>query len=198
MCSEASFMYDYTIMGQGWNFEEPLSLFSWHRKFTFYQDYIFCQWERKQLHSSMWPVKNYNSDNLHSRTECHVVLKGFLISKNTAAINVLLMKFWVMWSASLIRWSVVLWSTWKPKGLALSKFLSSVCFLILFKVSFSNSLCVMGKELNRHKLWGNLRSLPGFSRIMSFASFQGAMKWPSLRQWLNKCVKHTRDLLGIC
>jgi hypothetical protein len=31
---------------------------------------------------------------------------------------------------------------------------------------------------------------------MIFASFQGAGKWPSRRQWFNKCVKCTKDLLG--
>jgi hypothetical protein len=37
-----------------------------------------------------------------SKPACHVVLKAFLISKNTAAIDILLIKLGVTWSASLI------------------------------------------------------------------------------------------------
>jgi hypothetical protein len=38
----------------------------------------------------------------------------------------------------------------------------------------------------------------GFGRVMIFASFHGAGKWPSWRQCLNKCVKCTRGLPERC
>jgi hypothetical protein len=40
--------------------------------------------------------------------------------------------------------------------------------------------------------------LPGFSKVMIFASFQGAGKWSRRIQWLNKCIERTRGLLGRC
>jgi hypothetical protein len=38
-------------------------------------------------------VENYNSDSLYSRPGCHVVPKAFSMSKNTAAIDTLLLNF---------------------------------------------------------------------------------------------------------
>jgi hypothetical protein len=46
---------------------------------------------------------------MYSKPRCHAVSKAFSISKNTAAIDMLLMKFKVTWSISLIHWSVLLW-----------------------------------------------------------------------------------------
>jgi hypothetical protein len=43
-------------------------------------------------------AENSNSDNLYSRPESHVVLKAFSTSKNIAAVDILLLKFMVMWS----------------------------------------------------------------------------------------------------
>jgi hypothetical protein len=111
-----------------------------------------------------------------------------------SAINVLL-KFRVLWSTSLIHWTIVPWCVQKPNWLAFSKFLFSACFWIVLKNSFSNSLPVVDKKLVGHKFWGNSGYLAGFSRVMIFAFFQGAEKWPSWRQWLIKCVKCTRGLL---
>jgi hypothetical protein len=107
-------------------------------------------------------------------------------------------KFRVTWSASLIHWSVVVWCATKPNRLAFSKFLSSVCFWIFLKISFSDSLPVMDKRLIGRKFGGNLESLPDFGRVMIFASLQSAGKWPSRRQWLNICVECTRGLVGRC
>jgi hypothetical protein len=53
-------------------------------------------------------VENYNSDSLYSRPWCHVVSKAFTMSKNIAAVDILLLKFRVTWSVSLVHWSVVL------------------------------------------------------------------------------------------
>jgi hypothetical protein len=82
---------------------------------------------RKEAISLMRLVENSYSDNLCSRPECHVVSKPFSISKNTGAVDILLI-FTVTWSASLIHWSVVLWSAGKPNWLAFSKFVASVYF----------------------------------------------------------------------
>jgi hypothetical protein len=35
-------------------------------------------------------AKNYNSDNLHIKPEWHVVSKAFSISKNTAAVDIII------------------------------------------------------------------------------------------------------------
>jgi hypothetical protein len=80
---------------------------------------------RKEAVSLMRLVKNYNSDKLYCRPECHVVLNAFSISKNSTPSDILLFKFRVTWSTSLICWSVILWA-WKLKGSAFDKFLSAV------------------------------------------------------------------------
>jgi hypothetical protein len=108
------------------------------------------------------------------------------------------MLFRGMWSTSLIHWSIVLWSARKPNWLAFSKFLSSVCFWIVLKISFSNSLPVVNKRLIGRMFWGNSGTLRGFGRVMFFAAFQGAGKWLSRKEWLHKCAKCTRGLFGIC
>jgi hypothetical protein len=64
--------------------------------------------ERKDLISCINLVENSNFDNLYSRPECHVVSKAFLMSKNTAAVDILLLKLRITWSVSLIHCSVVL------------------------------------------------------------------------------------------
>jgi hypothetical protein len=84
----------------------PCCYFFWHTKFAFYKD--FKSAHRKEAISLMSLAKNSNSENLYSKPECHVVLKAFSISKNTAAINILLLKFRVMRSTSLIHISVIL------------------------------------------------------------------------------------------
>jgi hypothetical protein len=48
------------------------------------------------------------------------VSKAFSISKNTAAVAILLLKLRVTWSVSLIHCSVVLWRARKPNWVALS------------------------------------------------------------------------------
>jgi hypothetical protein len=53
-------------------------------------------------------IENFNLDNLYSKPGCHVVSKAFSISKNTSAVDILLLKLRVTWSASLIHCSVVL------------------------------------------------------------------------------------------
>jgi hypothetical protein len=68
------FYIDGTILGQGRGFEAHLHPFA----LAFYEDFTF-------------PVSGKISNYL--RPECHVVLKAFSISKNTATVDVLLLKF---------------------------------------------------------------------------------------------------------
>jgi hypothetical protein len=53
-------------------------------------------------------VENSNSDNIYSKPECHMGSKAFSMSKNTAAVDILLLKLRVTWSVSLIYCRVVL------------------------------------------------------------------------------------------
>jgi hypothetical protein len=143
-------------------------------------------------------VENSNLDNLYSKPEGHVVSKAFLRSKNTAAVDIFLLKMRVTWSVSLILCSVMQWHAWKPNWLALSRLLSSMCFWIILRMTFSNSLPVVDKRLIGRKFWGNFVSLPGFGNVTTFVSLQDFGKWDSRRQWLNTCVKCTSGLLGRC
>jgi hypothetical protein len=127
-----------------------------------------------------------------------VEIKAFSMSKNTAAIDILLLKLRVMWSVSLIHCSVVLWHTQKPNWLTLNRPLSSVCFWRSFRITFSNSLPVMDRRLIGRKFWGNFGSLPGFGKVITFASSQGFGKCDSRGQLLNKWVKCTNGRLGRC
>jgi hypothetical protein len=115
--------------------------------------------------------------------------------KNTAAVDILLLKLRGTWSVSLIHRSVVLWRARKPNWLALRRPPSSMCFWTAFRTTFSNSLPVVDRRLIGRKFWGNFVSLQGFGNVMTFASFQDFGKWDSGRQWLNK---RTNGLLGRC
>jgi hypothetical protein len=108
----------------------------------------------------------------------------------------LLLKFMVTWSVSLIHWSVVLWWARKPNWLALSRPSSSMCLWTIFRITFSTSLPVVGRRLIGCQFGGNLGSLPGFGNLITFAPFQGFVKWDSERQWLNKCVRCTSGVPG--
>jgi hypothetical protein len=112
---------------------------------------------------------------------------------STAAVDILLLKFRLTWSSSLIYWSVVLWSDQSQTHLHVVSFFPQ-CFWIALKISFSNTLPTVGKRLTGRKFGGNFECLLGFSRVMNFASFQGDGKWPSWRQCLDKCVKCTKGL----
>jgi uncharacterized membrane protein len=86
------------------------------------------------------------------------------ISKNTEAIDILLLKFRVMWSSSphTLECHTVICSK------AFSKFLSSVCFWIVLKISFSNSLPIVDKRLIGCKFWGHFGSFAGFWQRYDF------------------------------
>jgi hypothetical protein len=124
-------------------------------------------------------------------------IKTFSISKNTAAVDILLLKFKVTWSISLMYWSVMLWQSQNPNWLALSGLLLQCAFgLHIFRITFLNNFPFVDKGLIGRKFWGNFGSLPGFGNIINFTSFQGFGKWNSRRQWLNKCVRCTSGVLG--
>jgi hypothetical protein len=57
---------------------------------------------RNELMSFVKFSGNCNFDILYSKPACHVVPKAFSMSKNTAAVDILLLKFMVIWSVSLI------------------------------------------------------------------------------------------------
>jgi hypothetical protein len=120
------------------------------------------------------------------------------MSNNTAAVDILLVKLRVTWSDSLIYFSVVLWRARKPNRFALSRPLCSICFWTNFSITFYNSLPIVGRRLIGRKFWGNFGSLPGFGKVIIFASFQGFGKCGSRRQWLNKWVKCNNGRLGRC
>jgi hypothetical protein len=47
---------------------------------------------------------------------------------------------------------------------------------MIFKITFSRSLPVVGKRLMGRKFLGNVGSLPGFGKAITFAFFQGVGK----------------------
>jgi hypothetical protein len=71
-----------------------------------------------------------------------------------------------------------------------------MCFCMIFKITFSRSLPVVGKSLMGRKFLGNLGSLPSFGKAITFASFQGVGKCWSRMQLSNKWVRCTSGLLG--
>jgi hypothetical protein len=135
-----------------------------------------------------------NFDNMYSNPECHVVSKTFSISNNTAALVILLLKFSVTLSVSLMYWSVVLWCAQKPNWLAFSKLFSSTSVWTIFYMTSSESLPIVDRMLIGLKFCGNFGSLLGFGKVITFASFHDDNR----KQWLNKCVRWTSGVLGRC
>jgi hypothetical protein len=158
-------------------------------------DTLNCLLVKKEAISLMRFIGNCNSDSLYSRPGCHIVSKSFSMPMNTAAIDILLLKFRETWSVSLIHWSVVLWRSRKPNGIAFSKILSEMCLWIFLELI---SQRLADRRLIGRKVSENFGFLPGFGRTKILASFQGAGKWQSLRQWLKWWVTWTRDLLERC
>jgi hypothetical protein len=84
---------------------------------------------------------------------------------------------------------------WKPKRLALSRSLSLIYLWTIFRITFLKSVRVMDR-FSGCKFWRNSGPLPGFSKVMTFASFQDFGKCDGQRQRLHKCVRCTSGLLG--
>jgi hypothetical protein len=76
--------------------------------------------EREELMSLFKLAEKSNFHNLHSKPVCHVTSKVFSISKNAAAVDMLL-KLRVTWSGSLILCKVVRWFARNPNWLAFSR-----------------------------------------------------------------------------
>jgi hypothetical protein len=73
-----------------------------------------------------------------------------------------------------------------------------MCLLVIFRMTFSKCLPVVDRRLIGRKFCGNLGSLPGFSKVVTFAHFQEFWKCDRRRQWPSKCVRHTSGLLRRC
>jgi hypothetical protein len=135
------YIHIYTVQcgGQGWTLWCPCLYTPWRRHFTLDQDSEISK-RKIELISLIILLENFNLDYLHSKPRCDVVSKAISICKNTAAVDMLLLKFNVTWSVSLIYWSVVLWRARKQNWLALSRSLSSIFVWTIFIIPCSNSL----------------------------------------------------------
>jgi hypothetical protein len=51
-----------------------------------------------------------------------------------------------------------------------------MCLRTIFRITFSNSLPVVGKRLIGRTFWGNVGSLPGFGKVIIVASSQDVGK----------------------
>jgi hypothetical protein len=157
------------VLGIQRNFEAPLLClpFPWQRYFTFYRNFELT-FREKRLISLNRLAENSNLEIFYSKPGCHVVSKAFSISKSSAAMDML--KLRVTWSLRLIHCSVMLLCVRKPNWLALNRPLFAICLHTIFRITFSNNLPVMDRRLIGHRFGGNLGSLPGFSKVITFAS----------------------------
>jgi hypothetical protein len=80
-------------------------------------------------------------DSLNSKRSCHVVWKAFSTSKNTTAVDMLLLKLRVTWPFSLAH-CIVLWRARSSNWLSLNYIFSLVCHWTIFKITFLNSLSI--------------------------------------------------------
>jgi hypothetical protein len=74
------------------------------------------------------------------------VSKAFSICKNTAAVDILLLKLIVTWSVNFTHCSVVLWCARNPNSLASSKFIRSEVTLRL----------TVGQSVSKSRCWTHL------------------------------------------
>jgi hypothetical protein len=98
-----SIIYIFTVQygGQDGTLWHPCLYISW-RNISPSTETLKFLWERKELTSLCRLIENFRLDNLYSRPRCHVVSKAFSLSKNTAAIDVLMLKFNATWSVRFI------------------------------------------------------------------------------------------------
>jgi hypothetical protein len=134
-------------------------------------------WERKEIMSLTRLIENFSLYNLRTKKMCHMELNAFSISKTTAAVDTFLLNLNVTWCnvGKPQTWRVVLWRARKTNWLAL------MCLWTVFRITFSNSLPVVGKRVVGRKFWRNFGSLTGFSNVIAFASFLGTGRWASGR-----------------
>jgi len=112
------------------------------------------------------------------------MLFGYL--NKTAAVDMLLLKSRVTWSASRIYWSVVLWRARKPNWHGFSKLFPSMCLWIILRMTFSNSSPVVSRRLIGLRFWGN------------FDPCQDDGKRDNRKQWLNRWVRRNIGFRGRC
>jgi hypothetical protein len=93
-------------------------------------------WENIALICFIRLIEKLYSYSLYSKQTCHVLWNAFSISKNTAAVDILLLKFKVKWSVSLMDWSVVLCRARKPNWFALSRSFALMYLWTIFRMSF--------------------------------------------------------------
>jgi hypothetical protein len=154
--------------------------------------------ERKERISFIRLIENVNSDNLYSKLRCRILSKAFSIFKSTAGVNILLLKFKLRRSVSLIHWNVALWWTRKPNLFALNRPRSLMYLWTIFRITISNRLPFRDERLKVYKFWIYFEPLPCFGNVINFVYFEGIGKRNSRRQWLNICVRCTSGVLGRC
>jgi hypothetical protein len=136
---------------------------------------------RKDAVSLMRLVEKINSYNLLSRPMCHVLSKAFSISKDTVAVDILLLKFRSIWSSSLIQWSVILWCARMPSlyikyspatpVTPLALFAGNTCIYATEKHE-RRVLCKLQRGLTAVKSWferWNIKIIEGKSQTMYFS-----------------------------
>jgi hypothetical protein len=103
-CGFQASCYKYRLQcgGQAGTLWQPWLYICWHRHFTFDQNSEFSLRKKRGSFTSSRLIENFNSDNLCSKPMCHVISKAFSVSKNTGAIDMILLKF-KMTSISLIQ-----------------------------------------------------------------------------------------------
>jgi len=147
--------------------------------------------ERNEPVSLIKVDEKCNFDSLCNKPGFQVESKAFSISKNTAAVDMLLLKFKVTWSVSCIEASCC--------GALESQIgMDSVCYFPQcvfelfwwwpFQIVFPTGL----------KFWENFGFLPGFGKAFTFTSFQEDGKCDSRKQWLNRWVRWTIGFRGRC
>jgi hypothetical protein len=114
-----SFMYIlYNVGGQDEKLWHPCFYVPWLTHFVFDR---YPELSLIKLISLIRLIKYFNPDNLYTKPQFHNVTKALSISKNTAAVDMLLLKFKITWSVSLIRWNFIPWRVQKPTCLSLIK-----------------------------------------------------------------------------
>jgi len=106
-----------------------------------------CLWDRYGLINFIKLNESCNFDNSYNKSGCHVLSKAFSIFKNTATMDILLLKCRVTWSVSLLHWIVVLWRARNPNWFASSKLLNSRWLCISFLKTLSKSSTVVDGRL---------------------------------------------------
>jgi hypothetical protein len=96
-----TYIHNVEYRGQDGTLRHHRLYIPWRRNLTFDRNLNVVS-ERNELISLIRLLENLNYNNLFSKPNCHVVPKAFSISKNIEAVDMLLLKFKVTWSVSLI------------------------------------------------------------------------------------------------